>query len=107
MVFPDCHSFTCVILSFMNFQFRTTSCFYNGMDDYAKQWIYLVLAFYLISIAIVFIILSRYSATVQKFTAKKALPVLATLFLFSYIKMSVMFCSDIPQLLTCLVTKLN
>ena len=93
MVFQDCHSFTCVILTFMNFQFRTTSCFYNGMDDYAKQWIYLALSFYLISIAIVFIILSRYSATVQKFTAKKALPVLATLFLFSYTKILVIVCN--------------
>ena len=50
MIFPDCHSFTCVMLSIMNIEFRTTSCFYNGMDDYAKQWIYLVYPFYLISI---------------------------------------------------------
>ena len=93
MIFPDCRSFTCVILSSMNFEFRTTSCFYNGMDDYAKQWIYLVYPFYLISIAIVFIILSRYSITVQKFTARKALPVLATLFLFSYTKILVIVCN--------------
>ena len=86
MIFPDCQSFTCVALAYMNFDFRTNSCFYNGMDDYAKAWLPLVLPLYLISIAIIFIILSRYSATVQRFTAKKALPVLATLFLFSYTK---------------------
>ena len=91
--FPNCHSFVCVLLSCMNFDFRIKSCFYNGMDDYAKQWMYLGLPFYLISIAIVFIILSRYSATVQKFTAKNALPVLATLFLFSYTKILVIVCN--------------
>ena len=85
-LFPNCESFVCAALSYMNFDFRTTSCFYNGMDDYAKVWLPLLLPLYLISIAIVFIILSRYSAIVQRFTARKALPVLATLFLFSYTK---------------------
>ena len=93
ILFPNCHSFVCVILSFVNFDFRIASCFYNGMDDYAKEWIQLMLSFYLIIIAIVFIILSRYSATVQRFTAKKALPVLATLFLFSYTKVLVTVCN--------------
>ena len=93
ILFPNCHSFVCVILSFMNFDFRITSCFYNGMDDYAKEWIQLMLSFYLIIIATVFIILSRYSATVQRFTAKKALPVLATLFLFSYTKVLTIVCN--------------
>ena len=93
ILFPNCHSFVCVILSFMNFDFRITSCFYNGMDDYAKEWIQLMLSFYLIIIATVFIILSRYSAKVQRFTAKNALPVLATLFLFSYTKILVNVCN--------------
>ena len=44
MIFPDCYSFTCVILSIMNFEFRTTTCFYNGMDDYAEQWIYVTVS---------------------------------------------------------------
>ena len=58
MLFPDCESFACVTLSYMNFDFRTKSCFYNGMDDYVKAWLPLVLPLYLISIAIVFIKLS-------------------------------------------------
>ena len=93
ILFPNCHSFVCVILSFMNFDFRITSCFYNGMDDYAKEWIKLMFSFYLIIIATVFIILSRYSAKVQRFTAKNALPVLATLFLFSYTKVLTIVCN--------------
>ena len=41
---------------------------------------------YLILIAAVFIIASRHSARIQQITARKALPVLATLFLLSYTK---------------------
>ena len=91
--FPDCQSFTCVILSYMNFDFRTNACFYNGMDDYFKIWIQLIFSFYLISIAVVFIVLSRYSAIIRRLTAKRVLPVLATLFLFSYTKVLIIVCN--------------
>ena len=81
----------------MNFDFRTKSCSYNGMDDYAKAWLHLILPFYLISVSIVLIILSRYSATVQKLTARKALPVLATLFLYSFTKSLMTVCNVLFQ----------
>ena len=61
-------------------------CFYNGMDDYAKMWLQLVFPIYLIFIATLLIITSRYSTTIQRLTARRALPVLATLFLLSYTK---------------------
>ena len=60
--------------------------FYNGMDDYAKMWLQLVFPFYLIFIAILLILASRYSTMIQRITAHRALPVLATLFLLSYTK---------------------
>ena len=62
------------------------TCFYNGMDDYAKIWLQLAFPFYLIFIATLIIITSRYSTTIQRLTARRALPVLATLFLLSYTK---------------------
>ena len=62
------------------------TCFYNGMDDYAKMWLQLAFPFYLIFIATSLIITSRYSTTIQRLTARRALPVLATLFLLSYTK---------------------
>ena len=96
-LFPNCQLFTCVILSLMNFDFRIKTCFYNGMDDYARKWIQLIFSFYPIIIATVFIILSRYSNTVQRMTAKRALPVLATLFLFSYTKISIIVCNVLFQ----------
>ena len=93
MFFRNCNSFTCVMFFYMSFNFRFTSCSYNGMDDYAKPWLSLALPLYLIILAIAFIIMSRYSTTVQRFTAKKALPVLATLLLLSYTKILVIVCN--------------
>ena len=56
------------------------------MDDYAKIWLQLAFPFYLILIAMALIITSCYSTTIQRLTARRALPVLSTLFLLSYTK---------------------
>ena len=88
--FPDYNSsqntFEYVFISLANLDLGIKACFYNGMDDYAKMWLQLVFPFYLILIAALLILASHYSATVQKITAHRALPVLATLFLLSYTK---------------------
>ena len=91
--FPKSHSFIGLIFSYINFDFRFASCFYDGMDNYAKAWLYLGLPFYLISIAILFVILSRHSVKIQRLTAKKALPVLATMMLVSYTKVLLTVCN--------------
>ena len=92
-LFPGCQSITCIIFSHLNFDFRTKSCFYNGMDDYAKEWLHLLHTFSLSSIAILFIVLSRYSAKIQRLTAQRALPVLATMILFTYAKSVLTVCN--------------
>ena len=56
------------------------------MDDYAKMWLQLAFPAYLIFIATSLIIGSHYSTRIQTITARRALPVLATLFLLSYTK---------------------
>ena len=73
-------------ISLANLDLGIQTCFYNGMDDYAKMWLQLAFPFYLIFIATSLIITSRYSTTIQRLTACRALPVLATLFLLSYTK---------------------
>ena len=73
-------------ISLANLDLGIQTCFYNGMDDYAKMWLQLAFPFYLIFIATLIIITSRYSTTIQKLTARRALSVLATLFLLSYTK---------------------
>ena len=77
---------TYTFISLANLDLGIQTCFYNGMDDYAKMWLQLAFPFYLIFNATLIIITSRYSTTIQRLTARRALPVLATLFLLSYTK---------------------
>ena len=78
--------FAYVFISLANLDLGIKTCFYNGMDDYAKMWLQLAFPLYLIFIATLLILASRYSHRIQKITAHRALPVLATLFLLSYTK---------------------
>ena len=73
-----------VFVSFVNLDLGIETCFYNGMDSYAKIWLQLFFPFYLIIIAISIIIASRYSSRILRLTFTRSLPVLATLFLLSY-----------------------
>ena len=76
-----------VKLTFLaNLDLGIQTCFYNGMDDYAKMWLQLAFPFYLIFIATSLIITSCYSTTIRRLTACRTLLVLATLFLLSYTK---------------------
>ena len=86
--YVDC----CTILSLMNLDLGFEICFYNGMDGYAKMWLQLVFPFYLVSIAIAFIIASRYFTIIQRLTAHRALHLLATLILLSYTKVLLVVC---------------
>ena len=79
--FPHCQSVICMFVP-SNHQIDT--CFYNGMNMYAKMWIYLCYPLYIILIAVLMIIASRHSVIFQRLTAQRALSVLATLFLLSF-----------------------
>ena len=92
MFFPKCHSPVCIILSLSNLDLGFETCFYSGMDGYAKVWLQTVFPFYMITIALALIMGSRYSTRVQRLTAQKGLPVLATLFLLSYTKLLMATC---------------
>ena len=73
-----------VFISFTNLDLGIETCFYNGMDSYAKMWLQLFFPLYLIIIALSIIIASRYSSRILRLTYTRSLPVLATLFLLSY-----------------------
>ena len=73
-----------VFISFANLDLGIETCFYDGMDSYAKMWLQLFFPFYLIIIAFIIIIASRYSPKFFQLTHSRSLPVLATLFLLSY-----------------------
>ena len=86
LFFPDNRSVTYVLISLLNLDLGIETCFYNGMDGLARNFLQLVFPVYLIFIAILIIITSHYSGRIQRLTARRALPVLATLFLLSYTK---------------------
>ena len=84
--FPDHHNIAPprMFISLANLDLGIQTCFYNGMDDYAKVWLQLVFPFYIISIATLIIVVSRYSITIKRLTTHRAISVLATLFLLSF-----------------------
>ena len=82
-----------VMIAMANLDLGIELCFYDGMDDYAKMWLQLAFPFYLMFIAVLLIITSRYFRAVQRITAQRGLPVLATLFLLSYTKILSVTCT--------------
>ena len=77
----------CTILAMLNLDLGIETCFYDGMDGYAKMWLQLAFPSYLILIAFSLIVGSRYSSRLQKLTANRVLKVLATIFFLSYTKL--------------------
>ena len=67
-----------------NFGMCFEMCFFNGMDIYMKKWLQLAFPGYLVMIAALFIIASRYSNKLYQLTHNRSLPVLATLFMLTY-----------------------
>ena len=84
LVNPDIFKFLRVFISFANLDLGIETCFYNGMDSYAKMWLQLFFPCFLIFIAFFIIVSSRYSTRILRLTYARSLPVLATLFLSSY-----------------------
>ena len=78
--FPQCISILCIFIP----SDEIGLCFYNGMTTYAKMWLYLCYPLYIIFLAVLLILASRYSVIFQRLTARRALSVLATLFLLSF-----------------------
>ena len=93
LFFPKClYLVDCLFLSLLNLDLGIEACFFDGMDSYHKALLQLCFPSYLIIIAICLIVGSRYSTKIQRFTARRALPVLATLFLLSYTKILLAVC---------------
>ena len=82
----------CTLLSLMNLDLGIETCFYDGMDGYARMWLQLAFPSYLMLIAFILIIGSRHSPKLQRLTANRVLKVLATLFLLSYTKVLMTVC---------------
>ena len=53
-----------VFIYFINLDFSIEICFYDGMDGYFKMFLQLFFLFYLIIIAVLIIVASRYSSKI-------------------------------------------
>jgi len=93
MLLPSCHSPICVLLSIFNLDLGFETCFYRSMTSYTKTCLQLLFPSYLIVIGLALIMGSRFSTKIQRITAQRGLPVLATLFLLSYTKVLSMVCN--------------
>ena len=73
-----------VFVAWLNLDLGIETCFYDGMDMYAKAWLQLV---YIWLIVAVVIGLSHYYTTAARIIGQNSPKVLATLFLLSYAKL--------------------
>ena len=62
-------------------------CFINNLSAFWKSWLQFVFPFYLWSIAGLMVVLARHSTRLTIFFGNRAVPVLATLILLSYMKL--------------------
>ena len=89
--FPAVHSkflpILSVFISWLNLDFGIESCFFDGMDGYAKTWLQFLFPVYIWIIAASIIIASHYSTRATKIFGSSSVPVLATLILISYAKL--------------------
>ena len=74
-------SFLSVLIAWINLDWGINTCFYNGMDSYAKTWLQFVFPISLIGMVI---LAARYSTSLSKLFRFNAVPVLSTLVLLSY-----------------------
>ena len=75
-----------IFIAWLNLDLGIQTCFYSGIDAYAKTWLDLVFPVYIWVIVGFLVYISHHSVTVTKLLGSSPVPVLATLFLLSYAK---------------------
>ena len=76
-----------VFIAWLNLDFGIESCFCVGLDAYWKAWLQFLFPFYIWAIAGVIIVACHYSSRLTNLIGNRAVPLLATLFLLSYMKL--------------------
>ena len=80
-------SFLSIFIAWLNLDLGIETCFYDGLDAYAKTWLQFLFPMYVWTMVILIIVSSHYSTTAAKLSGRNAVQVLATLFLLSYAKL--------------------
>ena len=74
-------------IAWLNLDFGITTCFYDGMDAYAKTWLQFLFPLYIWLISGAIVYFSWKSNRVARLAGRNAVKVLATLFLLSFGKL--------------------
>ena len=74
-------------IAWINLDFGIETCFVKGLTAYCKTWLQFIFPLYLWAIVGLMIFSARHSRTLTKLYGTRAVPVLATLFLLSYMKL--------------------
>ena len=75
-------------ISWCNLDMGFEYCFIDGLDGYVKTWLQFVFPLYVWFLVMVIILSCRYSSRLSRLCGCNAVPVLATLILMSYTKLS-------------------
>ena len=76
-----------IFIAWLNLDLGVETCFYNGLNAYAKTWLQFLFPLYIWLIVTAIIIVSHYSSKVSNLIGNNSVHVLATLFLLSYAKL--------------------
>ena len=81
------NEFLSIFIAWLNLDLGIETCFYSGLDAYAKTWLRFLFPVYIWIIVVLIIVSSHYFTTAAKLSGRNAVQVLATLFLLSYAKL--------------------
>ena len=73
-------------IAWLNLDFGIETCFVKGLTAFWKTWLQYIFPFYVWIIAGAIIVATRHSTRLTNFLGNRAVPLLATLFLLSYMK---------------------
>lgn len=76
-----------VIISWINLDFGIESCFYDGLDTYAKAWLQFAFSFYLFVLLTVPVIAAKHSSKIAELLPSNTVAVMATVCLISFTKL--------------------
>ena len=81
------NAFLSWFIAWLNLDLGIETCFYDGLDSYAKTWLQFAFPIYIWLLEVVIIISSKYSVIVAKLCRRNTVQVLGTLLLLSYVKL--------------------
>ena len=83
---PHTTNILTVFIAWINLDLGIETCFYDGMNTYAKVWLQFVFPLYVWGLVMIVIVVSHYSIRISAILSNSTVAVLATLILLSYTK---------------------